>query len=145
MRVCPGHRSSRSALRAVAAVSVLLAALMHLLACAHGPASPASARSDTVPTARVAFAQAGALAPDTACRPSDPDHDDESHCCDGDEPTIQAPRNAARSLQTVHEALPVTVAASRSACVAPSAHPPATGTADFSPGPSPARLGVWRT
>lgn len=124
---------------------MLLAALMHLLACAHGPASPASARSDTVPTTRVAFAQAGTLPPDPACRPSDPDHDDESHCCGGDEPTIQAPRGAARSLQTVHKALPVTVAASRSACVVPSAHPPAAGTAGFPLGPVPARLGVWRT
>ncbi|MFJ9864227.1 hypothetical protein [Streptomyces sp. NPDC101165] len=145
MRVCPDHPSGRSALRAVTAVAVLLAALMHLLACAHGPTSPASARSDTVPTARVALAQADAPSPDPACLPSDPDHDDESHCCGGDEPTIQAPRGAARSLPTVHEALPVTVAVSRSACVVPSAHPPAAGTADFSLGPSPARLGVWRT
>ncbi|MFF4037996.1 hypothetical protein [Streptomyces sp. NPDC001816] len=145
MRVCPGHPSSRSAMRAVAAVAVLLAALMHLLACAHGPASPASARYDTVPTVRIDLAQAGALSPDPACRPSAPDHDDDSHCCGADEPTVQAPRGAARSLQTVHEALPVTVAASRPACVMPSAHPPAAGTAGSSLGPSPARLGVWRT
>lgn len=126
---------------------MLLASLMHLLACAHGPASPASERSDTVPTVRVTLAQVGALTLDPACRPSDPDHDhdDDSDCCGGDDPTIQAPRGAARSLQTVHEALPVTVPASRSACVVPSAQPPAAGTADFSPGPSPARLGVWRT
>ncbi|MFF8431229.1 hypothetical protein ACF07Y_40065 [Streptomyces sp. NPDC016566] len=145
MRVCPDHPSSRSALRAVAAVAMLLTALMHLLACAHGPASPASARSDTVPAVRAALAQAGAPAADPGLRPSDPDHDHESHCCGGDEPTIQAPRDAARALQTLHEAPPLTTAVSRPACPVPSTQPPATGTADFSLGPSPARLGVWRT
>ncbi|OXY91690.1 hypothetical protein BEK98_28670 [Streptomyces diastatochromogenes] len=133
--------------RTVAAVAVLLAALMHLLACAHGPESRASARSDAVPTVRVAFAQPGAFSPAPACRPSDqdPGHDHEPHCCGGDEPTIQAPRGVARSLPTVQEALPVIVPASGSGQVPPSAQPPAAGTADFSVGPSPARLGVWRT
>ncbi|MFE1881989.1 hypothetical protein [Streptomyces diastatochromogenes] len=133
--------------RTVAAVAVLLAALMHLLACAHGPESRASAQSDAVPTVRVAFAQPGAFSLDPACRPSDqaPGHDHEPHCCGGDEPTIQAPREVARALQTVQEALPVTVPASGSAHVPPSAQPAAAETAAFSVGPSPARLGVWRT
>lgn len=133
--------------RTVAAVAVLLAALMHLLACTHGPESRASAQSDAVPTVHVAFAQPGAFSLGPACRPSDqdPTHDHEPHCCGGDEPTVQAPRGVARSPQTVQEALPVTVPASGSGQVPPSALPAAAETAGFSGGPSPARLGVWRT
>ena len=96
MRTGLVRRDSRTVSRTGAVILVLLAALLHLMACAHGTASPAVA--DTLLTGPFAVATAHA----------DSDHDSEQHCCHEDEPTILASRDTAISEPSAFEAASVT-------------------------------------
>ena len=96
MRTGPLHRDRRTVSRTGAAILVLLAALLHLMTCGHGPASPAETHTLQATTVAIGAGH------------SDPEHDPEEHCCHDDEPTIQAPRDAVVPLPSVHEAVPVT-------------------------------------
>jgi hypothetical protein len=123
---------------------VLLAALLHLLTCAHGPASVPG--SDALPTGPVAVTAAAATATVTAATTNaDSEHDPQEHCCHGDEPTIQAPRDTDRALPSAHVAASGDGGTDRSvlapAC-GPSPAPPVRGR---SAGRSLALLGVSRT
>ncbi len=90
------RRGSRTVSRTGAAILVLLAALLHLMGCAHGPASPAVA--DTLLAGPVAVAIAHA----------DSDHDSERHCCHEDEPTVLASRDTVVPAPSAFEAASVT-------------------------------------
>ncbi|MEU6089626.1 hypothetical protein ABZ865_23015 [Streptomyces sp. NPDC047085] len=93
MRAGPVYRDGRAESRAGAAILVLLAALLHLLACAHGPA-PAADSLPAGPAAAVAIAVVTA--------DSDAEHGPDQHCCHEDEPTIQAPRDTDAALPSAH-------------------------------------------
>jgi hypothetical protein len=93
MRAGPVYRDGRAVSRTGAAILVLLAALLHLLACAHGPA-PAADSLPAGPAAAVAIAVVTA--------DSDAEHGPDQHCCHEDEPTIQAPRDTDAALPSAH-------------------------------------------
>lgn len=124
-----------------AALLVLLAVLVHVLACAHGPTPTADARTDTFLTISSAGPQppvANSTAEQTA-----PAHDNGTRCSGLDEPTVQAPR--ALTVETVHETL---VVAPVGAQLAPRAGPLQVSRSCLhlpSGGQLRARLGVWRT
>lgn len=123
---------------------VLLAALVHLLGCAHGPALAGSVRADTPLPAGAACDQASPRFAVPVTRPAPPSGDDLAQCWDTDEPTVQPPRDIASPVPAVDEA--AAPAAGDDALPAARTGPPA-GPA---PGPatagrSRARLGVWRS
>jgi len=133
MRTGPVHGDSRAVSRTGAAFLVLLAALLHLMACAHGPASPAVA--DTLLAGPVAVATAHA----------DSDRDSERHCCHEDEPTILASRDTVVPTPSAFEAASVTRVANDSS---PAPWPGLSSEAlvdGLSMGRSLACLGVLRT
>ncbi|MFE7979458.1 hypothetical protein [Streptomyces shenzhenensis] len=138
------RRERRPRSRAGAALVVLLAALIHLLGCAHGPVSAGAARADTPLSATAAC---GPVSPPPAVavtQPAPPSGGDLAHCRDGDGPTVQPPRDIASPVPAVDGAAPAVAAADK--LPAPKTGPPA-GPA---PGPatagrSRARLGVWRS
>ncbi|MFD7292923.1 hypothetical protein ACFV9W_06505 [Streptomyces sp. NPDC059897] len=129
------RRDRRAGTWAGAVLVVLLAALLHVLCCAHGPASAGSGRADTV--AAVSYA---ADHDHAACAPA---HEGGEECRGADEPSVQAPRG----IQVDPDALQFTVPrAEVDGAAALRYGPPPDGTR----GPLPAlnersRLGVWRT
>lgn len=139
MKAGPEHRDGRSVPGTAAAVLVvLLAALFHLLACAHEPASPTGA--DVRPAVAVVLTDAH----------GDSGQEPERHCCHADEPSIQAPRDPGPAAQPGHghgqghEAVPV--GGSTAPCASPvrPGRSPGPAAYDSSAGRSLARLGVWR-
>jgi hypothetical protein len=164
MRVGPETRDRRSVPRTAAAVLVLLAALLHLLACGHGPtASPDGPDARPIAGPVVVSGALPAALPDT---PPDapPDalsdalsdaHGDsgpgpERHCCHADEPSIQAPRDAGPVKHpgrwTGQEGVPGVEGPVPAGSVVRAGRPPRAPDRSGSPvGRSLARLGVWRT
>jgi hypothetical protein len=127
------RRDSRTVSHTGATILVVLAALLHLMGCAHGPASPAV--GDTLLTGPVAVATAHA----------DSDHDSERHCCHEDEPTILASRDTDVPAPSAVEAASVTRVTNDSA---PAPWPDLSSEAPvdgLSMGRSLACLGVLRT
>ncbi|WEO98847.1 hypothetical protein A6P39_035060 [Streptomyces sp. FXJ1.172] len=147
MRTGSEHRDRRFVLRTAAAVAVLLVALLHLLACAHGPASPDAADSRLV-SGPVVAADAHAFAADAH---GDSGQGPKEHCCHADEPSVQARRGTGPAKQPgpgsgpVHEAVPVRGVLAPSGSVVRPDRPPGNRAHDSSAGRSLARLGVWRT
>ncbi|MFD0432747.1 hypothetical protein [Streptomyces chartreusis] len=136
-------RHHRSASRTGAVLVLLLAALLHVLACAHGPTLAGEARADTPFVAAAACGQAPHDQQQAGTGQSSPYHDRGAHCWGGDEPTVQPPRDVTSALSVVHDALPgghtvVLVPPSR-----PSPAPPVSGGP--SAGHARALFGVWRT
>lgn len=133
----------RSASRTGAVLVLLLAALMHVLACAHGPTPTGAARADTPLVASAAYGQTPQEQHRADVRISAPAHDGGVHCWDGDEPTAQLPRDASPAHPAVHEVLTTdhTPAAPLPART-PTAAPEPGNT---SPGHARALFGVWRT
>lgn len=134
------YLDGRAVSRAGAAILVLLAALLHLLACAHGPASVN--RSDALPTGTVAVA---ASAPLTATANPDSEQAPWRHCCHEDEPTIQAPRDTDRAVPSAHPAATSDGGGDDSTLAPPRGPSPAPFAQGWSVGRSLALLGVWRT
>ncbi|MFI2236073.1 hypothetical protein [Streptomyces chrestomyceticus] len=136
---------SRSVSRTGAVILVLLAALAHVLICAHGPVPAGGAQVDT-PVAAAAFDCAGAPVQltDAAASHALHGHDSAELCSGPDGPTLQPTRQITSPLPSVPgpvpagfaEAGPDGVAAHRS----PPAYPGRTAA-----GQERARLGVWRT
>ncbi|MEV5909099.1 hypothetical protein AB0M00_09320 [Streptomyces chartreusis] len=136
-------RHHRSASRTGAVLVLLLATLLHVLACAHGPTLAGEARADTPFVAAAACGQAPHDQQQAGTGQSSPYHDRGAHCWGGDEPTVQPPRDVTSALSVVHDALPgghtvVLVPPSR-----PSPAPPVSGGP--SAGHARALFGVWRT
>ncbi|MER6628005.1 hypothetical protein ABT301_07180 [Streptomyces sp. NPDC000987] len=135
--------SGRSVARTGAALLVLLAALVHLLACAHGPTSEAAGQADALPAASVGCAQHLGPPSDTAGRQPAPGDGTSPHCAGLDEPPVQAPRDAALALEVIQCARPLEDLGARLA--APAARPSSVEHGPSSTGRSRSSLGVWRT
>ncbi|MFF4757648.1 hypothetical protein [Streptomyces sp. NPDC001292] len=136
-------RRRRSASRTGAVFGLLLAALMHVLACAHGPTFIGAARADTPLVASAACGQTPHEQHRADVRTSAPAHDSGVHCWDGDEPTAQLSRDVSLALPTVHDALPADHTVAPPLPARPrTASPEPGGT---SPGHARALFGVWRT
>ncbi|MGV4981040.1 hypothetical protein ACVB8X_39695 [Streptomyces sp. NRAIS4] len=140
-------RSSRSMARAGAVVAVLLATLLHILGCCHGPPAAATPRADALSqTAPHAYgAQLPDRHPETRAGQSTPAPDEDAHCCGLGEPTVQPPRGPSTAgppfLAVVPSEPPATgLALPPSAC-----HDCPLASAAFSTGHGRALLGVWRT
>ena len=137
-------RSSRSVSRTGAALVVLLAALVHVLACAHGPAPTGAARADVILTASVTRVPPSEPTGDPAMRQSDPAEEDPAQCWGTDEPTVQPPRGIAPAADALPDARPAADTNALPDAVRDGPH--------TQPGPDAssvqrerARLGVWRT
>ena len=131
-----GRRDRRTGSWAGAVLVVLLAALLHVLCCAHGPASASSGRADTV--AAVSHGHAH----DTgACDPGH--HEGDEECRGADEPSVQAPRGIQVAPDAVQFVVPRAETDGGSAL---RYGPPPDGAIGPLPGPQErSRLGVWRT
>ncbi|WP_210570598.1 hypothetical protein [Streptomyces sp. GESEQ-4] len=139
-------RSRRSVSRTGAALLVLLTALVHLLACAHGPTSEAAGRADTFPaTASVSCAQHSEPPRETAGRQRAPLDSHPPHCWGLDEPPVQAPRDVALTVEAVQDALPLEAVGARLMPVLRAAQPSFVEPGLSSTGQSRSSLGVWRT
>ncbi|MFI5983755.1 hypothetical protein ACIBEA_23090 [Streptomyces sp. NPDC051555] len=145
-------RSGRPAASRVGAVVVLglalaLAALLHLLVCAHGPVAPGAARTDVLTAAATARGPAPRDLPaaDRPHRPhTTPVGDGAAGCVDADEPTVPSPR-AAGAPVPVTPALLATGQAAGSAYGRGRCGPPGTRGGVGHPAEGRAVLGVWRT
>ncbi|WP_262056485.1 hypothetical protein [Streptomyces sp. STR69] len=126
------------------ALVVLLAALVHLLACAHGPTPTGVSRADAILSAPVSCGQPAGSTEDRAVQQSDPTGGDPSHCCGIDEPTVQPPRDIAPAAAAVPHAVPAERAAAPLLAVRAALLPDPERDA-IPQGQSQARLGVWRT
>ncbi|ALV33528.1 hypothetical protein AS200_16895 [Streptomyces sp. CdTB01] len=125
---------------------VLLAALLHILDCAHGPMAGPSGRADALLlTSSVSCEQGPEASQRTTDRQTAPAQDSRVHCWGLDEPTLQPPRDVALTVPTVHGAPP----SEHLGAQPPLALPALRGSPPTPGAPSPeqtrARLGVWRT
>ncbi|WP_353945245.1 hypothetical protein ABII15_29240 [Streptomyces sp. HUAS MG91] len=138
MKILSVRRGGRPGTRAGAALVVLLAALLHLLACAHGPAPDGAGRADTI-AATSAVASHGTTTPHR----TDGSGDGDARCRGMDEPTAQPPRDRTPA-ETVRSA-----SATEPHLFSPvptrERHPGAVRHPECSPSQDRARLGVWRT
>ncbi|MFZ3561799.1 hypothetical protein [Streptomyces sp. BH055] len=137
------RRDRRAGSWAGAALVVLLAALMHVLCCAHGPAPASSGRADTVAAVSCAADHDHAACDPRAAHPSHPAHEGDEECRGADEPSVQAPRG----IQLAPDAAQFTVArAEADGGSALRSGPPPDRARGPLPGPQErSRLGVWRT
>ncbi|MCZ4604207.1 hypothetical protein O3S80_10660 [Streptomyces sp. Lzd4kr] len=136
-------RHHRSASRTGAVLVLLLAALLHVLACAHGPTLADEARADTPLVTAAACGQTPHDRQQAGTGQSSPYHDSGAHCWGGDEPTVQPPRDVALALPVVHDALPGVHTVVLAPLSPHSPAPPASG--GQSAGHTRALFGVWRT
>ncbi|MFH8407057.1 hypothetical protein ACH4FX_20000 [Streptomyces sp. NPDC018019] len=134
-----------SASRTGAVILVLLAALAHVLVCAHGPVPAGGGHVDT-PVAAAAFDCAGATEQlaDTAAAHSLHGHGTAERCSGPDSPTLQPSRQIISPLPSFPSLAPAGAAEavpdSAAADQPPPPHPGRT-----SAGQERARFGVWRT
>ncbi|WP_329503653.1 hypothetical protein RFN58_35190 [Streptomyces iakyrus] len=137
-------RSSRSVSRTGAALVVLLAALVHVLACAHGPAPTGAARADAILTASVTRVPPSEPTGDPARWQAAPAEDSPVQCWGTDEPTVQPPRDIAPAADAPQEAQPAVHA--DASLVSVRGGPPSQPDLGTPPVQRErARLGVWRT
>ncbi|MFI7005047.1 hypothetical protein [Streptomyces sp. NPDC050145] len=149
MRISPArHDRSRPGHRTGAILAVLLAALVHLLCCAHGPVASAAGRADTITA--VAPAPCGQPAgPQTHLGHDDHDghdgHEGDAQCSGTDEPSVQAPRG----IQPAADITPVTLpGADLDRADLPTARRPFGYSGPPLVAPAEQRrahLGIWRT
>ncbi|MEU0720525.1 hypothetical protein ABZ498_25500 [Streptomyces lavendulocolor] len=128
-----------------AALVVLLAALVHLLACAHGPLAAGAGRADAIPVVSTASCgQPTEPGTDPALKGLDPGDGGGAHCWSLDGPTAQPPRDIALLAEAAHCLLP----SERIDALPgqPGAQlPPSRAEPPFSVPQERAQLGVWRT
>ncbi|MFC9468934.1 hypothetical protein [Streptomyces coelicoflavus] len=127
---------------------MLLAVLVHLLACAHGPLTAGTAAADAAHSVGAFSGHSPGPADDGIASlqtlQSAPSHDHQSHCCDLDEPTVQPSRDipladgpALHVLRVEHGTQPSpTPAGAQASAPDPGCSPT---------GHTRSRLGVWRT
>ncbi|WP_159024509.1 hypothetical protein [Streptomyces scabiei] len=130
--------------RTGAVLVVLMAALVHLLACSHGPAPVGVGRADSLLAAPASCAQASEPTDDPAANQPGPAGGGETLCQGHYEPTAQPPRDPAPATAAMPTALPPQYADAPTVAerAAPPSDPSPSGD---SVGQSRARLGVWRT
>ncbi|WP_420036165.1 hypothetical protein ACN2WE_31580 [Streptomyces sp. cg28] len=135
MKIPSVRRGDRPGAWAGAALVVLLAALLHLLACAHGPVPDGAGRADTI-AATSAVATHG----------TDGRGEGDVRCRGMDEPTAQPPRDRtpAETVRSAPAAEPrlSSPEPSRGLSAGAGRH---TECSPHSPQRDRARLGVWRT
>ncbi|MFF4521272.1 hypothetical protein [Streptomyces bluensis] len=142
-------QGSRSRSRAGAVLVVLLAALLHLLACSHGPTPTAAGRVDS-PSAAAASPSCGQPSgtPHRAHREGEQRSVEGSGgaagCLDRDEPIVQPPRGVAPAAPALQTEPAVEHGEPQPSSVRAGA-PPHPGAAPSPAGQARARLGVWRT
>ncbi|AEM81988.1 hypothetical protein Strvi_2261 [Streptomyces violaceusniger Tu 4113] len=124
---------------------VLLAVLVHVLACAHGPAPAGSVRADAiVAVSSASCGQSAASDGDSSTvRDLDPTQGGGSHCRNLDQPTTQPPRDITFTT-AAHLLLPAERADS---LPGPAGDQPSryATSPPISVQQERARLGVWRT
>ncbi|MFD4259682.1 hypothetical protein ACFWR9_19160 [Streptomyces sp. NPDC058534] len=131
--------------RSAAAMLVLLAALLHLLACAHSPAVPGTERAVTGRFVAAPHGQTPASADEHSQRHEPPQHH-HVHCCGGeDEPTVQPSRDVALAVHAVHSALTADCLGAQPSPTRLAVHTPPPDPGSSSTGQTRARLGAWRT
>ncbi|MER5940411.1 hypothetical protein ABT121_24160 [Streptomyces sp. NPDC001928] len=136
-------RHPRSASRAGAVLALLLVALVHVLACAHGPTLTGEGRADTPLVAAIACGQTPHEQHRADTGPSTPTRHGGAHCWGGDEPTVQPPRDVTLAVPVVHDVLSVGHAVAPALSTRPGTTPPAPSGS--SAGHARALFGVWRT
>ncbi|WP_405961249.1 hypothetical protein OG235_36935 [Streptomyces sp. NBC_00024] len=131
--------------RTGAALLVVLAALMHVLICAHGPTSTAAGRADSVLLKSSATSgQATEQAQRTTAREAAPAHNSGAKCWDLDEPTVQPPRDVTLAEPPDHDAA-FAEHLDAQPTASPSLQPSPPTPGEPSAGQTRARIGVWRT
>ncbi|MEV6171839.1 hypothetical protein AB0L99_26960 [Streptomyces sp. NPDC051954] len=145
MRIWSLRRSSRPVSWTGATLVVLVAALVHLLACAHGPASAGPGRADAILVVSTAsWGQPSQTAVGTSAKGLDSTEGGGVHCWGPDETAAGPPRDITPTAQAALHVLPSegidaltgVVPARPSRCPDPAVHPVQQERA---------RLGVWRT
>ncbi|WTC54953.1 hypothetical protein OH715_06485 [Streptomyces cellulosae] len=144
MMVGSALRDGRSVSRTGAALVVLLAALVHLLACAHGPATAGTVRANVIVAASVTCGPTAGPTVAPATGQTAPAEEAPAQCQDRDELTVQPPRDIAPAADATQEAQPAVRADAVSASVR-GGLPPRRGPDASSVQRERALLGVWRT
>lgn len=144
MRVLSGWRCARPALWARAALCVVLAALIHVLGCAHGPAPAGTERSDAILTVAATCEQATNSAHGAALGSAGHHHGGFSACSGVDEPSIQAPRDIGAPQQPAVALQPFFDAATLVIAPATTEPPPGGESGGAPHGRTQALLGVWQ-
>lgn len=137
-------RADRPVPRAGAALVVLLAALIHLLGCAHGPTPTGIGRADSLLATTASWARASTPADDASERSAPRPGENREHCWGGDVPTVQPPRDIASPVPAAHS-VPASAADTGMLGPAKPGPPPGSAQRPARPGRARARLGVWRT
>lgn len=133
--------------RAGAVVVVLLAALLHVLACSHGPTVAPVLRADSL--LQASAAACGQQLPDrhreATAGQSTPAPDKGAHCRDLDEPTTQPLRDPGPAEPPLPVALPFEFPDTHQAIPSPALHQSRPQSTASPAGRTRALLGVWRT
>ncbi|MEU0352759.1 hypothetical protein ABZ302_39025 [Streptomyces sp. NPDC006237] len=130
--------------RTGAVLLVLLAALVHLLACAHGPTYSAAGRADSLLAVSTSCAHQMEPPQQTALQTA-PADGDTPQCWGSDEPPVPAPRDIALTVEAAQDALPSEDSGARLTPVPRAAYALLEDPGPSSDGQSRAWLGVWRT
>lgn len=140
-------RGNRSVPRAGVVVVVLLAALLHVLGCAHGPTTAPALQTDAL--VRASSTTCGQRTPDphreTTAGAGTPAPSDTVHCWGLDQPTVQSPRAEGLTragLPDVFFAGSADIRPTVPVLAVDQTRRPPTGC---SPRQTRASLGVWRT
>lgn len=144
MSISQPPRGRRSSVWTGAVLLVLLAALMHVLGCAHGPVPTSAPRVDAVPVVSAGCAHDSGQPQGSVGVQAPAAPDGTGHCVGPDEPTVQPPRDIERPSQAdvMNQAARTTVPARPAPrCVRVStSHRGTLSTAQ-----TRASLGVWRS
>ncbi|WP_328690025.1 hypothetical protein OHA74_12885 [Streptomyces phaeochromogenes] len=132
--------------RTGAVLLVLLAALVHVLACAHGPASTPAGQTDTLLlTSSASCGQTPEGPQQTTARQTGPAHNSGVHCWGMDAPTAQPPRDVTLTAPAVHIAPSAGHLGAPPPPVPPALQPSLPAPGVSSAGQTRSRIGVWRT
>ncbi|MBK5991167.1 hypothetical protein ACFCZ4_02215 [Streptomyces microflavus] len=144
MRMGAGHRAGRLGACSGAALLVLLAVLVHVLACAHGPALAGEGRADSI--AAASGPSCDRPPPPRTYPPGQapqPAGDGYRPCLSGDEPSVQVPRGMEQADAAGCDELPG-VPSGAGVDQGPG-RPPPTWSGGLPAQQKRACLGVWRT
>ncbi|MEW1757579.1 hypothetical protein AB0393_13825 [Streptomyces cyaneofuscatus] len=145
MGIRAGRRVSRLGMWSEAVLAVLLAVLVHLLACAHGPVLTGGERADSI--AAVSSPSCDQPPPPLtypAGQVPQPSGGGDRQCVGGDEPSVQAPRGMHQADTAMCDELPGVPSGMSADCAWRRPSPPSC-SAVLPSQQKRACLGVWRT
>ena len=146
MWACSVSRSSRSVARTGAVLLVLLAALVHVLACAHGPTATPAGQADTLLlTSSTSCGQAPEPSQQPTARHTSPAPNGGVHCWGLDAPTVQPPRDVTLAVPAVHITPPSQHLGAQPPTAPPALQPSLPAPGVSSTGQTRSQIGVWRT